>query len=80
MGRRRGKQAASTDKFESRIQAALADVANGTHKNIVETDTQLSCSKEDIKKVFGGSLASKMTSERVLGCVSSWHRDLVGCG
>ncbi|KAJ8596738.1 hypothetical protein M405DRAFT_928637 [Rhizopogon salebrosus TDB-379] len=35
MGRRRGKLAASTDpEYESRIQAALADVANGTHKNI----------------------------------------------
>jgi len=35
MGCRRGKLAASTDpEYESRIQAALADVANGTHKNI----------------------------------------------
>ena len=35
MGRCRDKLAASTDPgYESRIQAALADVANGTHKDI----------------------------------------------
>ncbi|OJA18228.1 hypothetical protein AZE42_13648 [Rhizopogon vesiculosus] len=35
MRRRRGKLAAFTEpKCESRIQAALADVANGIHKNI----------------------------------------------
>ncbi|KAG2747249.1 hypothetical protein P692DRAFT_201916382 [Suillus brevipes Sb2] len=35
MGCHRGKLVASTDpKYESRIQAALVGIANGTHKNI----------------------------------------------
>ncbi|KAG2342243.1 hypothetical protein BDR05DRAFT_949200 [Suillus weaverae] len=35
MGRHRGKLVAATDpKYESRIQAALVGIANGTHKNI----------------------------------------------
>jgi hypothetical protein len=39
MGCRRGKLAASTGpEYESQIQVALADVANGMHKNITRAE------------------------------------------
>ncbi|KAG1732276.1 hypothetical protein EDB19DRAFT_1912112 [Suillus lakei] len=57
MGHHRGKLVSSTDpEYESRIQAALMDVANGTCNNI---SVAARVHKEDIKiKVFNGSLSS----------------------
>ncbi|KAG2130473.1 hypothetical protein BD769DRAFT_1452552, partial [Suillus cothurnatus] len=55
MGCHQRKLAASTDtEYESRIQAALADVANGMHKNITRAAKAYKVARQTLKDHSSG--------------------------
>ncbi|KAG2151802.1 hypothetical protein BD769DRAFT_1769784 [Suillus cothurnatus] len=70
MGCHQGKLAASTDtEYESWIQAALADVANGTHKNITRAAKAYKVARKTLKDHSSGlhmSVKDYSTSRQIL--------------